>query len=241
MGGVLLVMYGSNMIESLWGKVITGVGGSIIAAAITGWTLFLYVWLKQNEFDRLEIIRRFGFINAFENRAAGIKSEYDARLDRVSKSIDIMGFGLRALKEDYSDDFKTWAKRAKVRILLLDPEFPNSDYSFANQRDIEEKNNPGDINDDVKAFIRECKVLLKEENEFEIRLYKCLPSINIFRIDDDLFWGPYLIKDVSRNFPTFIVYQQGVVYKRLLEHFDKVWSDEKFSREVPREWLESDG
>ncbi len=220
---------------------IVGLGGSLIATALAGWVLFLHVWLSQDEFHRLEILRKFGLIDAFEHRAVRIKQEYDARLDHVREAIDIMGFGLRSLREDYHRDFAKWAARAKVRILLLDPEFPSAECSIANKRDIEEKNDIGAINQDVHAFIRECSDLLKsKQSHFEIRLYRCLPSINVFRIDDNLFWGPYLIGDVSRNFPTFLLDQQGSLYKRVLEHFEIIWSSDIFSRPVPTEWFDSD-
>jgi hypothetical protein len=233
-------MYGSNLRDPLLIMIIVSVGGSIIAAAIAGWVLFLYLWLSQDEIHRMEIIRKFGLIEAFESRAVRIKTEYDTRLDHASNAIDIMGFGLRAFNEDFHQDFAKWADRAKVRILLLDPEFPNEEYSIADQRDREENNDVGDIRRDVRAFVRGCAELLKNRRpNFQIKLYRCLPSINIFRIDDNLFWGPYLIGDVSRNFPTFLLDQRGTLYKRLLDHFDEIWSNEKFSRPVPMEWFES--
>ncbi len=238
--GLLLVISGSTLRDPTRNTIIISLGGSIIATAIAGWVLFLYVWLSQDESRRMEIIRKFGLIEAFESRAVRIKAEYDTRLDHVSEAIDIMGFGLRAFNEDYHHDFAKWAARANVRILLLDPEFPSPKCSFADQRDKEENNDLGDIRRDVHSFIRGCAELLRNRDfRFEIKLYRCLPSINIFRIDDNLFWGPYLIGDVSRNFPTFVLNQQGTLYKRLLDHFDGIWNNPEFSRPVPIEWFES--
>jgi hypothetical protein len=58
----------------------------------------------------------------------------------------------------------------------------------------------------------------------EIRLYRALPLINIFRIDDDLFWGPYLLEDQSRNYPTLLVRSPGWLFQRLEQHFEMLWS-----------------
>ena len=63
---------------------------------------------------------------------------------------------------------------------------------------------------------------------FDVRLYRCLPSINYFRIDDDIFWGPYLIPGQSRNMPTFIVRRGGILFDRLTLHFQQIW--DRFSR-----------
>src|SRR4030042_1094293 len=112
-------MFGNNLKHPLYKTIIVSVGGSIIAAAIAGWVLFLYIWLSQDEVHRVEIIRKFGLIEAFESRAVRIKTEYDTRLDHASYAIDIMGFGLRAFNEDFHQDFAKWADRDKVRILLL--------------------------------------------------------------------------------------------------------------------------
>jgi hypothetical protein len=231
--GLLLVREG--------GTIWIAVGGSLIAAAMAGWVLFLHVWLSQEGFRRLEILQKFGLVDAFEQRSINIKQEYDARLSLAHEAIDIMGFGLRSLRQDYHSMFEGWATRAKVRILLLDPEFITAEHCLADQRDREENDETGTISRDVHAFVRDCSELLKNRHlHFEIRLFCCLPSVNIFHIDDGLFWGPYLIGDVSRNLPTFLVDERGILYGRLLEHFDRIWSNSAFSRPVPNEWLESD-
>ena len=92
--------------------VAMGIGASLIAAAITGWVIFVYVSLAQNVSNRLTLLTEFGFVSAFEARAARIKPEYDKRLLGASERIDILGFGLRALREDYLEEFEGWAARA---------------------------------------------------------------------------------------------------------------------------------
>ena len=134
-------------------------------------------------------------------------------------------------------DFADWAKRAKVRILVIDPEFPKKDCCLADLRDTEEGD--GAIREDVRKLIRSCGGLLRSKNEgFEVRLYTCLPSVNLFRIDGDVFWGPYLVGDVSRNLPTLLMEADSKLSRRLIAHFDKVWKD--FAREVPVDWLQPD-
>lgn len=60
-----------------------------------------------------------------------------------------------------------------------------------------------------------------------------------FRVDDDLFWGPYLVGKQSRNCPTFIARRGGVVFQRFMNHFDEIWDNPNFSRPIPAEWLQS--
>ncbi len=206
------------------------VGSSLVAAGTTGWVVFVYVMLSQRTSDKLALLDSFGLVGAFEARSTRIRDEYDARLSKAQKCIDLMGFGLRALREDHVDDFAAWAARAQVRILLIDP------VRHASQRDIEENNSDGAIEEDVKQFARATEQLRKANKKFQVRLYTCLPSINVFRIDDDLFWGPYLIKKQSRNSPTFLSVKGGHLYEVLTQHFEEIWSNDRFSRPIPDEW-----
>ena len=217
---------------------MVSVGTSLIAGGVAGWVLFLHVWLSQQTTERLEIITQFGFVQAFESRSMRIKAEYDRRLEAATDRIDIMGFGLRALRQDYADSFGKWRNRAAVRILLLDPEFPTSKNSLADIRDSEEGEDAKTIVKDVREFLRAAANEIGcSGGGFQVRLYRCLPSINLFRVDDELFWGPYLVGQPSRNSPTFVVKRGGVLYQRYLEHFEAIWNSNDLSRPVPSEWI----
>lgn len=224
MGGVLLVQQS--------GAVMSGVGASLIATAIAGWVLFVWVLVNQAQANRLEMVARIGLVDAYPGRSTRIKEQYDTRLAGARQSIDIMGFGLRQLREDYLNDFSGWATRAHVRILMVDPDAPAKDCGHSLQRDIEEGNPIGAIASEVREFLLQTTELRAQNPErFQIRLYQALPSINIFRVDDELFWGPYLIRTQSRNTPTFLVQRGGLLFERFTEHFDALWTDERFSRE----------
>ena len=224
--------------STITGTALLAVGGSLIATGIAGKVLYLHVKWSQKEEGRLEEIRRAGVEYVFEKRSVAMRSEYDSRLERASESIDILGFGLQHLREDHLVHFSGWADRANVRILVIDPESPTSKRTYANQRDLEEGNEEGQISQDVHALVSACRDLLSSRpGRFEIRLYTCLPSVNIFRIDDEIFWGPYFVGGVSRNMPTFLLDGGGFVSEAIMEHFDRIWTDPGLSREIPPEWL----
>ena len=230
--GLVLVLLqpGQLTIQTL----LAPVGASLMAMGIAGAVLFLRVWVDQEHADRLRDLQQFGLRRIFAVRSVKIAHEYDARLSAASEHIDIMGFGLKALREDYGKHFRGWAERANVRILVLDPEFPSRDLSIADHRDLEEGNTKGDIGRDVKQLADHCRTLMEDEDlRFNIRLYRCLPSVNLFRIDDDVFWGPYLVGDVSRNMPTFLMDGHGRLARRLVDHFETIWNSRQLSRAVP--------
>jgi hypothetical protein len=53
---------------------------------------------------------------------------------------------------------------------------------------------------------------------------RCIPAINLFRIDDDVFWGPYLMQQQSRNTPTLLATRGGFLFDMLQKHFDALWA-----------------
>src|SRR6266498_4517553 len=104
------------------------VGASIVAAGISGCVVFLYVLESQKRSQALEILDDFGVVRIFQGRGVRIRRAYDDELNRATNRIEILGFGLRSLLEDYYDEFPRWATRANVRVLLLDPEFPTQEH-----------------------------------------------------------------------------------------------------------------
>lgn len=216
--------------------IVQAVGASIIAAGVTGWLLFVTIALNQSEKVQRAAAEKLGLVATFDARSVAIKQEYDRRTSRAREHIDVMGFGLSHLREEYLDQMHLWAQVAIVRILLIDPGAEAAGTSFADQRDIEESQTVGTISEDVKAFLAGTFQLRHGSNgRFAVRLCKALPSVNMFRIDYEAFWGPYLVagrdKDKrSRNLPTFIVDHRGMMFARLCEHFNTLWESEEFSR-----------
>jgi hypothetical protein len=220
-GGYVMVQTPSHTIEA--------VGASLIAAGITGIVVFVYIRFSQDAADRLKVISDFGIVTAFEARAARIKKEYDRRI-LIAREIDVMGFGLNALREDYREQFTDWAQRCRVRILLVDPNYPEAACSYARQREEEEGDRPGSIEGSVNAFLTDTAALrgAGTGERFQVRLYRSIPALNICRVDEELFWGPYLVGGPSRNNPTIIVKKGGIMFDRLMNHFNMVW--EKWSK-----------
>ncbi|WP_155352984.1 hypothetical protein [Acrocarpospora macrocephala] len=70
----------------------------------------------------------------------------------------------------------------------------------------------------------------KYPKRLEIRLYSCLPALHVCRIDNEIFWGPYIMGAQSRNTPTFLVSPAGVMFDILAEHYNQIWTDPRFSR-----------
>lgn len=232
--GVLLALLAGSRQEP--SQIWVGLGTALLATGITGWVVFVYLFMSESRSRQIKLLDEVGVTGAFNSRSLTIRDEYDSRISKASKQIDVMGFGLSALRRDHLRNFAAWSKQADMRILLIDREPPDGRESYADQRDREEYESDGKIRTDVSDFIVGCeKEGLKPRTggKFQVRLYTCLPSINYFRIDDEILWGPYLIGQSSHNLPTFIVRRGGTLFGRLENHFDDIWKNDTFSRPLP--------
>lgn len=233
----LVFLFGAFLV-ALGGEFLVPIGTAMIAAGLAGWIIFVYVLFTQRKAEAVELLTDFGLQQAYNERGPNIREEYDIRLNKANEAIDIMGFGLRTFREDQGDYFEGWAHSLQVRVLLIDPEFPREDHTYAEQRDKEEGDDIGNIRRDVRNFIDETSHLIQNDDaNFEVRLHQCLPSMTVFRIDNEIFWGPYTVKNQSRNMPTFLVGNHGEMYDFLKNHFEVIWEDDELSRSVPEEWL----
>lgn len=231
----VILMLSGALIAATLGAIGLAVGAAMIATGASGIIIFRWVVFDETENERRTVVDSFGFVTAFPFRSIQIKDEYRGRAQKASQHIDVMGYGLNSLREDFIDDFRDWATRLKVRILLVDTEAPSDETKYVDVRDAEEGNSPGRTRAEVQKFIVDTYPLWSKNENFQVRLATTLPSVNMFRIDDESFWGPYLISSLrygraSRNLPTMIVKRPGYMYERLVDHFDEIWSSDVLSR-----------
>lgn len=233
---VIVFLIGSLFLAIDWGESKTlkdAVGTSLIAASIAGLFLFLYIRHAEDIRVRVQMMLALGLQQAFDVRGVNKQNEYKKRLNIAKSNIDVMGYGLNTFLEEHREDFEVWKARCNVRILLIDPDYPDgSPYSV--QRDLEESKDIGTIKREVERFIQVAEGLNKRTSfegrgRFDVKLYRALPNITICRIDDEILWGPYFVGTLSRNTPMFVVKKGGVMYDQILSQFNKIWESKDLS------------
>lgn len=230
-GTIISLLFPNNAFAFALG---TGLVATGVAALITeSWKL-----VEEGQKVQERAIREFGLIGLFQKRSVRITEEYEDRLTKANSSIDIMGYGMSTLLQEFGvSAFKQWAAKSEVRILLADPDAPDKESSYCNLRDREEYKAEGTTAQQVRQFIEATRGLWEDpECRFSLRLAKTIPSINMFRIDHQSFWGPYLIAakgtpaNQSAHLPTLLVSSPGYMFDALTEHFKEVWASDEFSR-----------
>jgi hypothetical protein len=136
---VLLFVSGLAIAQT-GGPIRIAIGTSVSATGVCGWAIYFWIRVTDNSTQALARIRQIGIIDAFPARSVPIRPEYERRFNAARDQIDFLGFGLRALREDFGDSFSAWLNHTRIRVLLVDPEAPSSELTYADQRDREEGN-----------------------------------------------------------------------------------------------------
>ncbi len=228
-----IAMYNIDLVTNLIGQEMNaGIAAGLIGTGICGVVTYIATSHSEQRFQGLANIQASGINNVFKSRSVTIREEYSSRIEKAH-SIDIIGFGLSAFREDYSSKYMDMAREKKVRILIAHPEFPTQDVNYCDQRDVEEGNVRGQISADIMQFLRTTEEVRRRfPQTFQVKRMKVLPSINVFRMDKELLWGPYLVQDQSRNMPTFLVSSDGHLFETINKHFEAIWNNEMFSESV---------
>jgi len=212
---------------------VTGAGLSILAAGVTGLVMVGYIVVTDTVRNQITVLQDFGIRDYFDSNTTPIRGEYAARLNVHNRQIDVLGLGLSHLRRDFGRQLTSWATYGSVRILLIDPFFPSTQFSMADQRDSEEKESAGSIRWEVGQWLKETQQLRRDHpDSFRVRLYRCTPTVTMVRAGKEAFWSPYLMHRASSSTPTMLVHQGGLLFDVISDHFEAIWSSDELSRDA---------
>lgn len=182
----------------------------------------------------------------FGGRGDKFLEMYDQSIESASSKLDIFALSLNRLRRNHGRRLLELARTLRIRIALLDPQFPvpNEMASLAAIREKEERGSQGDIRRSVAAWYYDvwrpyCEqhAVLPSDPEgpgLFMKLYRVLPTVNLFRADNRLFVGPYLVSVEDHKTPSMVFdaipHATRHVGTRLFEtyqkHFDEIWNSE---------------
>jgi hypothetical protein len=213
------------------------IGSGMVASGLAALILVLYQIassaVEQREQDVLEVAKGMGLRDYYSHRPdfgfdAEEPSFQGARKIQILELTGHTVFGKIQQGE--------WGRRCHettIQVLLQDPLHPPGPWTFTNHRDYEEGNAVGNDLNQVYSFIR--KFGVKERfsggGSWELRLTRAIPTICYFRIDDRIYWAPYLARVVGDRSPHMVVDRGGSLFEILERHFDQLWEAEA-DREV---------
>lgn len=191
------------------------IGCSLIATSIVTYFTSRYQIRKERIKSIIEI---WGLDKIYDTRAE-MNHDCDISQSNAKQHIDIVGFGLSSWRQSCTDTLKE-KLRAGVDIRIL---VPRPDTDIIKQRERDEDNIEGNISMNIH-LLSEWVTELSQFGKIKIKFYDALPLDFYFRIDDDLYIGPYLYKKQSQQTISFKYVKPGKMFSYYTSYFENIWN-----------------
>jgi hypothetical protein len=224
-----LTLYAFNITK---GGLPKEIGSGMVASGLAALILVLYQIassaVEQQEQDVLEVAKKMGLSDYYPHRPDfGMDAEepsfHGARKIQI---LELTGYTI--LAKIQRGEWSRRCHRTRIQVLLQDPLHPPGPWTFTNHRDYEEGQAVGTDLNQVHDFIRRFGVSERFPGggSWELRLTRAMPTICYFRIDDRIYWAPYLSRVFGDKSPHMRVDRGGRLFEILERHFDRLWEAE---------------
>lgn len=212
---VLIDVFWLKTNQNIW----ISVGCSLLASGIVILAQELLV-----EGKRLDPLEEWGLEKIYETRAEKNK-ESDPELDKAKQQVDAIAFGLKSFRAKHTKRIEKILKHGvNVRILTMNPDDNNI---FLKQREIEEEETEGQIKNSIIQLVSWANRLNSRNysGKIQIKGYKCMTLDFYWRVDDEIYIGPYWYHVGSQQTITY-KFRKGKrgfdIYK---DYFEELWND----------------
>lgn len=177
-----------------------------------------------NDFvSKISNICDWGLERIFRTRAEK-NAESDPKLENHNvKILDGIAFGLSAFRcnREY-DVLECLQNGMNMRLLVMNP---NSE--FAKQRAIEENSSPDSIKNSIVELVKWVNKLNKKstDGKIEIKFYNTMTLDFYWRIDNELYVGPYMYNIMSQQTITAKFSNGGKGFSLYTHYFENLWNN----------------
>ena len=197
-------------------RIWSNVGCSMLASG-------LVILLNSLLVDRRIIspLDSWGIQNIYENRSL-MNVDCDISNAKAKKKIDIVAFGLQSYRTSQGNNtLSLLQKGVDIRIITMDPE-----SSFVQQRETEEGGVAGQIKNTIEQLVEWAEKLNAESTNGKITIkgYSCMTLDFYWRVDGDIYVGPYWYKYPSQQTISY-KFTKGAGFDAYSEYFERLWSD----------------
>lgn len=213
--GIALIALDLTVIKtetSLW----LNVGCSVIGSGLV--ILLTAVCIERIKDDPL---KEWGILQIYPSRAI-MNTDCKISVNNARYKIDAIGFGFRSYRDQKSADTEELLKRnVNIRIITMDP-----DSNFVHQREQEENEVSGQISNSIRQLVTWADNLNKKkyQGKIEIRGYSCMTLHFYWRVDDEMYTGPYWYGKGSQQTISY-KYGTGKVFNAYNDYFESLWNN----------------
>ena len=213
--GILGSIVAKNYIKEPLFTILLSISTSIVASSIVAFITTVYM-LENTEM--VELIRKWGIKSIYETRGV-MNNEVNALFEHKVARLDIIAYGLKSFRESKSQRIKQLLQYGMImRIITVDPKL---DILLLKDRD------EGKIEGSTAASINELIKWCKEIGKVEIRVINTLPTELYFRVDSNVFVGPYEFGRESQQTITMHLGGKTEGVKYYNEYFNNIWKRAK--------------
>lgn len=219
--GILLIL-----IDIFWLKttssVFINIGCSLIASGLV--LLFTAILIDYRK-DYL-VWDEWKLEKIFKTRAEKNRDS-DPKLETHNiKQLDGIAFGLKSFRSNRRNDMLSCIQRGmNVRFLVMDPK-----SDFIKQRELEENVTVGSISKSIQDLVDWANQLNEESfaGKIKIRFYDTMTLDFYWRIDDEIYIGPYMLDIESQQTITYKYIKGGKGFQLYSDYFEMLWNNPKF-------------
>lgn len=198
-------------------KLLTNLGCSIIASS-----LFLLLLTLFTENDKKDPLDEWGIAKVYETRSAK-NDDSDPALDHAKFCVDGIAFGLSSFRSKNASRVEDCLRRGvNFRFLVMHPE-----SQFVAAREEEEDVQPGQIASSINKLVEWADGLNEKgyKGKITVKGYKCMTLDFYWRVDNEIFMGPYWYKRLSQTTITYKFEPFGRCYDAYKDYFENLWAD----------------
>jgi len=201
--------------QNIW----ISIGCSLLASGIV--ILATALLVDVNKVDYLE---EWGLEKIYKTRAEK-NTDSDPQLEKAKSQVDAVAFGLKSFRTTQNKRVEKALKNGvNFRILTMNPD---EDNLFLAQREAEEGELTGQIKKSIDDLVSWANILNARpyKGKIEVRGYKCMTLDFYWRVDDELYVGPYWYGRGSQQTITYKFGKDKKGFELYTDYFEELWTD----------------
>ena len=208
-------------------SIVLNIGCSFIASALVSIVTILLV-----ERQKVNPIEEWKLTKVYSTRAEK-NADSDPQLDKARYVVDAIAFGLKSFRSKQTKRVEGCLRRGvNFRFITMNPE-----SQFARQREIEENETEGQIKHTIEELVKWADDLNAKgyKGRILIKGYDTMTLDFYWRVDDEIYIGPYWYNVSSQQTITYKFEQDGKGFSTYAEYFESLWDNENLCKFLTKE------
>lgn len=203
-------------------KVWLNVGCSVFASGLV--VLLTAIFFERKKVNPLDDWK----ISKIYKTRLEKNEESDPKLEKISHCVDGVAFGLKTFRTGQTKRVEDCLRRGvNFRLLTMAPDSPH-----VAEREAEEKESAGQIKNTINQLINWANALNKKDyrGKIIVKGYSCMTLDFYWRLDNDMYVGPYMYGVDSKQTITYKFESGGKAFQLYSEYFENLWNDNSLTR-----------